>query len=68
MICWTWRDSIPYATAASALESVDEYWFAMLLCDVMDPVGALKMVLGFNLLSTHPRNIKGGDSSTSFSA
>jgi hypothetical protein len=43
----------------------------------MDPVGALKMVLGFNLgkckkemgeialtathlLSTHPRNIKGG--------
>lgn len=50
----------------------------MLLCDIMDPVGALKMVLGFNLgkkckeemgeialtathlLSTHPRNIKGG--------
>jgi len=57
---------------------VDEYWFAMLLCDIMDPVGALKIVLGFNLgkkckeemgeialtathlLSTHPRNIKGG--------
>lgn len=43
-----------------ALESEEEYWFAILFCEMMDPTGALKMVLGVNL----PRGISSSVSTT----